>query len=166
MEKQVYDKLAEVESSLSKRYLDQYGREQPDPTPVAPPVGYKKVPTMVDHVRALVAHELSQAAAAAGHESFEEANDFDVGEEYEPETPYEVAGYEGELGPLVPVPAQDPLRPDLKVWINPRTGERINEPQFRRMMQEAGFKPAETPDPRNPAAPASAAPPAPEAPKP
>lgn len=156
---QNYDKLVKIEKSLSKIALDQFGRERPDSRPVAPPVGYKKQPTMVDHVRALVARQLSELAAASGHESFEEANDFEVGEDSDPETAYEVAGYEGELGPLVPIPAQDPLNPDLKVWINPHTGERMSQQQFDAMAAEAGFvKPAGTPDQPPAAAPSSAPP--------
>jgi len=101
-EKSRYGKVVDIEEKLSRVYLDAYGREMPDPTPIAPPVGYTKQPTMVDHVRALVARHISEAAAGAGAESFEEANDFEVGDDYEPETPYEQLGVEGELGALPP----------------------------------------------------------------
>lgn len=101
-EKLRYGKAMEVEAKMSKLYLDSYGRELPDPTPIAPPVGYTKQPSMVDHVRALVARSLSERAAELGAETFEEANDFEIGDDYEPETPYEVLGREGELGPLPP----------------------------------------------------------------
>lgn len=102
MEKQIYDKLVQVEQSLSKIALDSFGREMPDSTPIAPPLGYQKQPSMVDHIRALVARGLDTQARAAGLETFEEANDFEVGDDYEPETPYEQLGAEGELGPLPP----------------------------------------------------------------
>lgn len=55
------------------------GAEQPDPTPMAPPVGYNRQPTMIEHIRNMVrSEELRRAAAAAGAESFDEADDFDV----------------------------------------------------------------------------------------
>lgn len=58
---------------------DELGREVLDPTPVAPPVGYKKQPSMVEVVRDMVRSErLKLEAEAAGYESFEEADDFDV----------------------------------------------------------------------------------------
>lgn len=70
--------------------FDEKGRELPDPTPMAPPVGFKKQPTMVEMIRNMVRSEaLRQAAAAQGQESFEEADDFDVGEDVDPSAPYE-----------------------------------------------------------------------------
>lgn len=53
-----------------------------DPTPIAPPIGYKKAPSMVEIVRDMVRGErLKQAAIDAGHETFEEAEDFDIEED-------------------------------------------------------------------------------------
>lgn len=69
--------------------LDQFGREIPDPTPVAPPVGYNRQPTMVEHIRAMVQGELlRRAAEESGAETFEEADDFDIPGD-EPFSPYE-----------------------------------------------------------------------------
>lgn len=102
LEKTRYGEVVAVEEKLSRVYHDRYGREMPDPSPVAAAVGYIKQPSMVDHVRALVARELSQRAEDLGAESFDEANDFDVGDDVEPESPYEALGREGELGPLPP----------------------------------------------------------------
>lgn len=53
-----------------------------DPTPIAPPIGYKKQPSMVEIVREMVRGErLAQAAREGGHETFEESEDFDVDDE-------------------------------------------------------------------------------------
>lgn len=72
------------------RRLDHAGREIPDPRQVPPPPGYKRQPTMADHIRDLIrSHELQKEAEAAGAESFDEADDFDVGEDYDPTSPYE-----------------------------------------------------------------------------
>lgn len=71
--------------------LTPWGAEILDPTPIAPPVGYKRQPTMVEHIRNMVRSErLRQEAEAAGMDTFEESEDFDVGDEDDdPSTPYE-----------------------------------------------------------------------------
>lgn len=52
-----------------------------DNTPVAPPVGYKKQPSMVDIIREQIRnHKLALDLDAAGVETFDEADDFDVGD--------------------------------------------------------------------------------------
>lgn len=64
---------------LKARSLDNDGKLIPDPVPIAPPIGYKKAPSMVEIVRDMVKGErLAQAAREAGAETFEEAEDFDV----------------------------------------------------------------------------------------
>lgn len=66
------------------------GDELPDPTPMAPPIGYKKQPSMVEHIRTMIRSErLRQEAEAAGAESFDEADDFDVEDDDFPPSPYE-----------------------------------------------------------------------------
>lgn len=83
--------LEELIERAKRDQVVQYvkGREVPDPTPMAPPVGWFKQPTMVEHIRSLVAHELSRRADAVGHESFEEADDFDLPDGDDPHSPYE-----------------------------------------------------------------------------
>lgn len=74
---------------LTKQILTD-GREVNDPTPVAPPIGYKRQPSMVEIVRAQIRdHALAVALAEQGVETFEEADDFDIGDDYDPSTPYE-----------------------------------------------------------------------------
>lgn len=81
-------------------FLDQNGHEVLDPTPMAPPVGFIQQPSMFEHIRNLVRTELSRRAAETGElESFEEADDFDIGDDYDPTSPYEVQ-FEG----LAPAP--------------------------------------------------------------
>lgn len=78
-------------------YIDEKGRrltpdglEIPDPTPIAPPVGYVKQPSLVEQIRAMVRSEkLRQEAEGMGAGSFEEEDDFDVGDDYDPSSPYE-----------------------------------------------------------------------------
>lgn len=74
----------------AKFTLDELGREVPDPVPVAPPVGYVRQKSLVEQIREMIRSEkLRDAAVAGGYETFEEADDFEVGEDFEPSSPYE-----------------------------------------------------------------------------
>lgn len=65
-----------------QRPLTPWGSEILSSIPMAPPVGYKRQPTMVEHIRDMVRSErLRQEAEAAGMETFEESEDFDVDED-------------------------------------------------------------------------------------
>lgn len=69
---------------LKSRGLNADGTPILDPTPLAPPIGYVKHPSMVEIVRNMVRGErLRQEAEAAGAETFEEADDFDIGDDGE-----------------------------------------------------------------------------------
>lgn len=68
--------------------LDMYGSEVPDQTPVAIPAYIKKWDQR-DSIREMIREALSREAEEAGYESFEEADDFDVGDDYDPSSPYE-----------------------------------------------------------------------------
>jgi len=76
------------EQSVQSRYLDEAGRELPNPIPLSPPVGYKKAPSIADQMRAMI-RQASYEASQMGAETEEEANDFDVGEDMEPHSPWE-----------------------------------------------------------------------------
>lgn len=79
--------------------LDELGRENPDPRPLAPPLGHVKQDSLQDLMRQMiVSHQLAQEAAAVGAETFEEADDFDIGDDYDPTSPYEQE-FEGGLLP-------------------------------------------------------------------
>lgn len=70
--------------------LDKEGREILDATPIAPPVGWTNEPNMFDYVRELVrSAQLAKEAEEAGMETFEESEDFDVDDDFDPSTPYE-----------------------------------------------------------------------------
>lgn len=76
---------------VTGEYLqDEHGRELPDPTPIAPPIGYKRNPTIAEQIRDMVRSEqLRQAAEQSGMETFEEADDFYVEDDFDPTNPYE-----------------------------------------------------------------------------
>lgn len=63
--------------------------ENTDPTPMEIPAGFRKPETMEEMVQRLVRRQVSDAAEAAGAESFEESEDFDVDDMFDPSSPYE-----------------------------------------------------------------------------
>jgi len=70
--------------------LDERGAEVLDKTPIAPPIGYNKTKSMMEIVREMVVSEkLAMDARSAGYETFEESEDFDVDDDFDPSTPYE-----------------------------------------------------------------------------
>lgn len=88
----------DYDTKLKSRGLAADGSQVPDPTPLAPPVGYKKQPSMVEIVRDMVRSErLKHEAEASGHETFEESEDFDIGDDGDDLT----SGYENDFDPPV-----------------------------------------------------------------
>lgn len=70
--------------------LDGLGRELPDPTPMEPPLNYKRTPSLNEQIRDMIRSErLRQEVEAQGFETFEEADDFEMAEDPEPWAPYE-----------------------------------------------------------------------------
>lgn len=69
--------------------LDENGWEIPDPTPVSLPLGFRRPERLAETIQRLVRTQLSQLAEARGMESFEESEDFDVGDDHDPASPYE-----------------------------------------------------------------------------
>lgn len=69
---------------------DENGGEIMDPTPIAPPIGYKKSLSIAEQIRQMIKSEkLRQEAEEAGYETFEEADDFDVDDDFDPRSPFE-----------------------------------------------------------------------------
>lgn len=69
---------------------DQYGRELPDPTPVEVPLAFSRPPTIQEMIKQYIRRELSNQAQDQGAETFEEADDFDVDEDSDPLSLYEI----------------------------------------------------------------------------
>lgn len=94
--------VEEYLGKLTAKGLNADGTMNVDPTPIAPPIGYKKHPSMVEIVRDMVRSEkLAQAAREAGAETFEESEDFDVGDE----------------GPLLQSPWENDFDPPLETLL-------------------------------------------------
>lgn len=115
--------LEEYLEKMAAKGFDKNGNLIMDPTPIAPPIGYKKHPSMVEIVRDMVKSErLAQEALASGHETFEEAEDFEIDDEpeqlrskwendFEPSLKELTKAGEAELkkkGPKAPPPADGP----------------------------------------------------------
>lgn len=70
--------------------LDAQGREVLDETPLVLPVKALRRPSTLDEIRQYIGI-VNQEAARSGQETFEEADDFDVGDDHDPHSPWEMA---------------------------------------------------------------------------
>lgn len=94
------------EVPMAEGYFDQYGRERPSPLPIQPPIGYKKTPSLREQIRAMILSEkMREYALSQGAETFEEADDFDIGDDFDPTSPYEM---QFEPGDEPPAPSARP----------------------------------------------------------
>lgn len=76
--------------SRQDRFLNAAGQEIVDSRPMSPALGKKPEMHIRDYVKTLVHSErLMQELEAQGAETFEEANDFEVGDDYFPDSQYE-----------------------------------------------------------------------------
>jgi hypothetical protein len=71
--------------------LDDKGREKIDPRPVAMPVGFGKPPSMQERIRELFKAERELYESEKEFETFEDADDFDIGDDYDPASPFELS---------------------------------------------------------------------------
>lgn len=81
------------------------GKEFPNPIPLEPPIGFVPMKPLHEQIRDAVVREMSARAEAEGFESAEEADDFDVGDDFEPHSPWE-----NDFEPTEPWPP----RPDVE----------------------------------------------------
>ena len=89
--------------------LAKEGGEIVSSVPMQPPVGYNPQPSMVEIIRNQI-RLAGLEAQANGMESFEEADDFDVEDDFDPSSPYEEV-FEPPLSPEVPVASGKPVEP-------------------------------------------------------
>lgn len=108
--------------------LDTLGREIVDGRPMSPPLGYKKTPSISEQIREMVRSHALEQALASGVETFAEADDFEVGDDLDPSSPYEeyfdpgtVAEFQARMAAeaaLPPIPRSEPFVPPAE----PSTG--------------------------------------------
>lgn len=85
--------------------LNERGHEVPDPKPMAVPIHFKRPPSLAEQIKKLVRNELSQQASNNGLESFEEGDDFAIGDDFDPLSPWELsADQEAESRPSTVIP--------------------------------------------------------------
>lgn len=72
-------------------FLDEKGREIPNPNPLEIPAGFKRPDTLAEQVRRLVKSSLlAEQAQDQGFETFEESEDFEIDDDmFDPSSPYE-----------------------------------------------------------------------------
>lgn len=61
--------------------FDSLGREIPDPVPMEVPAGYAKPESLTDMMRRMIRQDMSSFAEQHGAETFDEANDFEMGDD-------------------------------------------------------------------------------------
>lgn len=72
------------------RFLDERGREVPDPNPVEIPAGFRVPESLEARIARLIRRDISEQAEAQGMETFDEAEDFDIDDDmFDPHSPYE-----------------------------------------------------------------------------
>ena len=71
--------------------LDEFGHEIPDPRPLAIPTDLGRPETLAEQVQRLVRSASREIASQTDDiETFEESEDFDVDDDFDPATPYEL----------------------------------------------------------------------------
>lgn len=104
--------VADYAKKMVERGYDAQGRFIPDPTPMAPAVGFKESPSMVEIIRRMVRDErLAQDLDATGFETFDEADDFEVGDENADELR---SGFENEFEPPAVTAVRDRVEKSRK----------------------------------------------------
>ncbi len=71
-------------------FINEKGQEVLDPTPVEMPLGYNRPENLVDKIRRLIKTETLYGAKKYDRETFDEADDFDIGDEYDPHSVHEL----------------------------------------------------------------------------
>lgn len=84
---------AQVVSSAVKKAVGKFnerGEELVDGRPMEPPLGHvETIPLAEQIAQAVRAAAFQKAISEAGGETFEESEDFDVGDDFDPSSPYE-----------------------------------------------------------------------------
>ena len=86
------EKMTDAEKRVRALYgtLNERGQLIPDPVPFAPSVKINQKPSLAQQIKEMVRSErLAMEAENMGYETFEEAEDFDVGDDFDPASPYE-----------------------------------------------------------------------------
>jgi len=97
-----------VEYSYTREGRREIGKEFPNPTPIAPPIGWVPAEPIHEQIARMVMRGVQeQLSRERGEEleSAEEADDFEIGDDYDPSAPYE-----HDFEPQAPWPASRAVR--------------------------------------------------------
>jgi len=90
--RKIKDETAKADDGAKKSPMrhDKTGGELLDPTPMQPPLGYKRTPTLSEQIRIQVHQmKLDMLTGVDLEETDDEADDFEIGEDFEPTSPHE-----------------------------------------------------------------------------
>lgn len=115
----------QIEYAYTREGRREFGKELPNPVPMAPPLGW--VPSLPIHeqIAAMVmrgVQEQLQRERGEELETAEEADDFEVGDDYDPSSPYE-----HDFEPTDPWPASRAVEQLTQAINERRNAERISE---------------------------------------
>lgn len=66
------------------------GKEFPNPVPMESPIGFVPMKPLHEQIREMVLREIGSQAEINGMETPEEADDFEVGDDFDPSSPWEL----------------------------------------------------------------------------
>lgn len=128
--------LPESHRSPRARKRPEKAYEHPDPTPMALPVNYCRPATLRDQIRQMVRSErFAQAQRDRGAETFEEADDFDCGDDSDPRSPYE-SDFEPNEAPEVSAKVAEA---EARALNPPRSGAAAPAPKAPKLKREKAF---------------------------
>lgn len=79
MTKELFEELKALESAI----LDEDGNELCNPVPLEVPEGFRRPPTLEEQINRVIRVRLSRVAEEQAIETFDEANDLDIVDEFE-----------------------------------------------------------------------------------
>lgn len=95
----------EVAYSYTREGRHKIGVEYPNPTPMEPPIGFVPYEPIHEQIRRMVLRELHSQAGEEEYDTPEEADDFEIGDDYDPQSPWEE-----QFEPTMPWPAPPEAR--------------------------------------------------------
>lgn len=104
-----------VEYAYSREGRRLFGAELPNPTPIDPPIGFVPAEPIHEQIKRMVLREMAAQQGLSEDDSLEELDDFDVGDDYDPESPWEEQFWpESHWPPAGTVPEEPPVETPSK----------------------------------------------------
>lgn len=112
---------------LDKR-LDERGHEKLDNTPIEIPLEFRETETLEERIKRLLRSEqFAREMDRQGYETYEEADDFDVGDDYDPKSPWEIPADNYEQEAPVQPPKQQTAPKEQKTQESPKAKPKVNK---------------------------------------